>query len=479
MTKIRVRFAPSPTGYLHVGGARTALFNWLYARRMGGTFVLRIEDTDPERSTEEALEAIYDGMRWLGLDWDEGPQVDGDYGPYFQSKRGDLYKAAAGKLLENGKAYRCWCTPEELEARRAAQTAGEAVKPGGRCCEGLGASPRKGSYTLRLATPEAGVIAWEDQVRERITFHAETIDDFVLVRSDGSPMYNFAAVVDDAAMEISHCLRGDDHISNTPRQLLIYQALELEPPNFGHLPMILGPDGTRLSKRHGATSVTVYRDQGILPEALFNFLVLLGWSYDDSRELFTREELVSAFALDRLGRTPSIFNFEKLEWMNGVYMAQLPIDTKIEIARRYLDEQGLADSIKDEEWLRRLVEALGERFKKPEDISEYADYLFTETVEMEAEAIPRAESFPEGVALLADLAARYEELEVFGAEPIEGCLRGLAKEKGLKAGALIHPTRVALTGKTHGPSLFDVMLLLGRRKTVQRLRAFAEGQSGA
>lgn len=470
-----MRFAPSPTGYLHVGGARTALFNWLHARHVGGVFVLRIEDTDRERSTEESIGAIYEGMRWLGLDWDEGPEAGGDYGPYFQSQRREMHAAAAQQLLDHGKAYRCYCPPEELEARRAETVAGGG-KPAGehRCRDEMGGPPRDEPHVVRLAVPSSGEIAWDDIVRGTISFQAENIEDFVLTRSDGSPMYNFTCVVDDAAMRISDVLRGDDHISNTPRQILLYEALDLPKPRFGHVPMILGSDGTRLSKRHGATSVTAYRDQGILPEALFNFLGLLGWAYDDSREMFTRDELVEVFTLDKLGKTPSIFNHEKLDWMNGVYMADLPVEKKIEIARAYLEREGLTDRILDEDWLRRLVEALGERFKKPEDVSEYADYLFVDAIEPDAEGLERAGQFPEGVKLLPDLATGFEGLAAFDSDSVEQCLRSLAKERGEKAGTLIHPTRVALTGKKHGPSIFDVILLLGRERTVQRLRVFAQ-----
>jgi glutamyl-tRNA synthetase len=475
VSDVRVRFAPSPTGYLHVGGARTALFNWLHARHNGGAFILRIEDTDRERSTEESIRAILDGMSWLGMDWDEGPQVGGPYGPYLQSERRGLHAAASRRLLEKGKAYRCYCPPEELEAKRAAQLSGEDASPGAvhRCREEMGAPARGGPHVIRLAVGSEGEVAWDDLVRGRISFQRKNIEDFVLVRSDGSPVYNMTAVVDDAAMKITDVLRGDDHISNTPRQILLYEALGLPIPRFGHVPMILGPDGTRLSKRHGATSVIAYRDQGILAEALFNFLAFLGWAYDDKRELFTREELIEAFVLEKLGRTPSIFNIEKLEWMNGVYMAALPIDRKVEIARAYLERERLSDRILDEDWLRRLVVALGERFKKPEDVREYADFLFVDVVDVGEEALARAAEFPEGMALLGELAARLDGLAAYDHEHVEGCLRGLAKEKGQKAGALIHPSRVALTGKTHGPSIFDVMLLLGRERTVARLCGFA------
>ncbi|MBD3163223.1 MAG: glutamate--tRNA ligase [Candidatus Eisenbacteria bacterium] len=480
MSELRVRFAPSPTGMLHVGGARTALFNWLHARNRRGTFVLRIEDTDRARSTEESIQAIYEGMRWLGLDWDEGPDVGGPYGPYLQSERRPEQIEAAQRLLEAARAYRCYCTPEDLERRRAARLEGGESQVGydGTCRKEIGKPARDEPFAIRLLAPDEGEIVWEDLCRGEISFQAETLEDFVIVRSDGSPTYNFAAVVDDAAMKITDVLRGDDHISNTPRQILAYRALELPAPRFGHVPMILGPDGTRLSKRHGATSVTAYREQGILPDALFNFLALLGWAYDDSRELFTREELIEVFTLEKLGKTPSTFNQEKLEWMNGVYMAALPIEEKVAIARAHLESKDLLRHLPDEDAVRRLVEALGERFKMPHDVIDYADFLFTDRIVPDEEGRQRAAQFPEGIALLPELASRLESLERFEGEQAEEALRGLAKEKGRKAGDLIHPSRIALTGKKHGLSIFDVMLLLGRERTIRRLRAFASEAAG-
>src|SRR5437762_3978201 len=314
---VRVRFAPSPTGYLHVGGARTALYNYLFARANGGTFVLRIEDTDAARSTDESVTAILDSMRWLGLTWDEGPDIGGPHAPYFQSQRGELYRRHADRLIAAGHAYPCYCTLEELEARRAGMLErGEAPRYDGRC-RGLSAADRAAraaegrASAIRFALDPVGESAWDDLVRGRVAFQNEVLDDFVLLRSDGLPTYNFACVVDDQLMQISDVIRGDDHISNTPRQLLIYTAFGWTPPRFAHVPMILGEDGTRLSKRHGATSVAAYRDLGYLPEALDNFLALLGWSYDGKTELFTLDELVQKFRIERVGANPAVFNHEK------------------------------------------------------------------------------------------------------------------------------------------------------------------------
>ncbi|HET7904250.1 MAG TPA: glutamate--tRNA ligase, partial [Candidatus Eisenbacteria bacterium] len=326
---VRVRFAPSPTGYLHVGGARTALFNYLFARHHGGVFILRIEDTDRERSTQESVAAIFEGMKWLGLEWDEGPGKEGAHGPYFQSERLAGYAAAARRLLAEEKAYRCFCDPEELKRRReAALRRGEPPKYD-RTCLALppgeaDARAAKGEpHAIRFRMPDDGETTWRDAVRGDVTFQNATLDDLVIFRADQHPTYNFAAVVDDSAMEITHVIRGDDHISNTPRQILLYQAFGWETPVFAHVPMILGADGTRLSKRHGATSVEAFRDLGILPEALVNFLALRGWSYDGQREFFTLAELEKVFALERVGSNPAIFNLEKLEWLNGQHLSRL------------------------------------------------------------------------------------------------------------------------------------------------------------
>src|SRR5262245_24902497 len=332
---LRVRFAPSPTGHLHVGGARTALHNYLLARQSGGVFVLRIEDTDAERSTAESAEAIVDALRWLGLAWDEGPGAGGRYGPYFQSERRRIYDEHAARLLAAGALYRCFCTPAELDERRAAMVArGEAPRYDRRCA-GIdpGEAERRAAAgeanALRFHCPDEGESAWDDIVRGPVSFRNDLLDDFVVVRSDGLPTYNFACVVDDHAMAITQVIRGDDHISNTPRQLLLFGALGWDPPRFAHVPRILGPDGNRLSKRHGAASVQAFRDLGYLPGALVNFLALLGWSYDGKRELFSIEELVELFRLERVGSNPAVFNTEKLEWMNAQHLRNLPEDLRV------------------------------------------------------------------------------------------------------------------------------------------------------
>src|SRR6266516_7261516 len=367
----RVRFAPSPTGYLHIGGARTALFNWLYARRHGGVFVLRIEDTDVERSSDEMVEGILDGLRWLGLDWDEGPKIGGAYGPYFQSGRLDRYRTHAERLMASGHAYRCYCTPEELKSRRDASQQGSGWKYDRTCCrftEAQIAARKKDARpgAVRFKVPD-GVMRFDDLVHGPIEFDCANIEDFVILRSDGHPTYQLSVVSDDVEMAITHVVRGDDHISNTPKQILLYQAIGSDVPQFAHVPLILGPDRKRLSKRHGATSVMEYARQGVLPEAMGNFLALLGWSPGTNQELFTCEELVEAFTLEGISGGNAIFNPDKLDWFNQQHIMRLP---KNELARRVeplLREAGLwSDDLSGprRDWLYRLLELIRPRVKK-------------------------------------------------------------------------------------------------------------------
>ena len=478
---VRVRFAPSPTGYLHVGGARTALFNYLFARHHGGVFVLRIEDTDRERSTDESVAAIYDAMRWLGLHWDEGPDAAGKHGPYLQSARLPLYAEAAERLLSQGSAYRCYCEPEDLKRRRdEAMRRGEPPKYDRRCLalpagESEARATRGDPFALRFRMPD-GETSWEDGVRGTVSFQNAVLDDLVILRSDRHPTYNFAAVVDDHGMEITHVLRGDDHISNTPRQLRLYAALGFDPPHFAHIPMILGPDGTRLSKRHGATSVTAFRDEGFLPEAMVNFLALLGWAYDGERELFTMDELTRAFTLDRVSKNPAIFNYEKLEWMNGEYFRALPLPRRTELVLEHLratDEVPL-ERLQDREFVMRAVEAVGERMKRPRDFLTYSAYLFVDRVDPEPGPWGELQAKPKAAERLRKLAEVIHEVDPFEHDPLEQATRGLATQEGIKAGEVIMPARIALTGKKVTPGIFDVMLLLGRERTVRRLRDAAD-----
>jgi glutamyl-tRNA synthetase len=477
---VRVRFAPSPTGNLHVGGARTALYNYLLARRLGGAFVLRIEDTDAARSTDESVHAITDALGWLGLQWDEGPGREGRYGPYFQSQRRDRYHEHATALGAAGFVYPCFCTAPELEARREAAAArGEAPRYDRRClalpaAEVVRRLAAGEPHALRFRCPDHGETGWTDVVRGEVRFRNDLLDDFVLVRSDGLPTYNFACVVDDHDMAISHVIRGDDHISNTPRQLLLYTASGWKPPELAHVPMILGADGSRLSKRHGATSVQAFRELGYLPQGLVNFLALLGWSYDGQRELFSLGELVEAFRLERVGSNPAVFNLEKLEWINAQHLRALPEEERVRLVTEFLAARGVDLSGRDDEWVRVLVRAIGDRLHTLADAERYGSFLFAAELDLEpaawAEVLDRAEAGPR----LAQLAERIEATPAWSVEAIEPALRDLASELGVKAGELIHPARVALSGRKVSPGIFEVMWLLGRETTAARLREAAD-----
>uniref|UniRef100_A0A832MLU4 Glutamate--tRNA ligase n=1 Tax=Eiseniibacteriota bacterium TaxID=2212470 RepID=A0A832MLU4_UNCEI len=476
---VRVRFAPSPSGHLHVGGARTALFNYLFARSRAGVFVLRIEDTDAARSTDESVRGILDSLRWLGLTWDEGPGVGGPHAPYAQAQRRALYDAAARRLREIGAAYPCYCTADELAARREKLAArGEDSRYDGRCrALDDAARARLASEgrapALRFATPASGEVAWDDVVRGRVVFQAGVLDDFVLVRSDGLPTYNFACVVDDHDMEITHVVRGDDHISNTPRQILLYRAFGWAPPVFAHVPMILGADGSRLSKRHGATSVEAFRDLGILPGAMVNFLALLGWSYDGQREIFSLAELERVFTLERVGTNPAVFSLEKLEWMNGQHLRQLDAGHRQRLVEEFLAARGRDLSGRPPEWRALFVRALGERLRTLADAERYGAFALDETLDMDEAAWAGVRARPEAGPHLAALADALAALPSFDLERVEQATRGRAAELGMKAGELIGLARVALTGRTFSPGIFEVMALLGRERTVERLRAAA------
>jgi glutamyl-tRNA synthetase len=479
-SNVRVRFAPSPTGFLHVGGARTALYNYLHARVTGGVFVLRIEDTDTERSTEASTRAILDGLRWLGLAWDEGPGVGGEHGPYFQAERRPLYARAALELEQAGAAYPCFCTPDELEGRRAEQLArGESPRYDGRC-RALAPAERARRraagepWALRFATPPQLEVSWDDVVRGRIAFQSEVLDDFVLVRSDGWPTYNFACVVDDVHMRITHVIRGDDHISNTPRQLLLYQAFAATPPVFAHASMILGPDGKRLSKRHGATSVEAFDDLGIVPEGMVNFLALLGWALDGKTEVFTLAELERVFRLDRVGPNPAVFDTQKLEWINAQHLKRLDEDERTRRVCDWLERHGHDLSRLDAEWRHAFVRTLGDRLKTLADAADVGAFALADPPAMEPEAWAELLARPGSDARLSALAARLQSLPEWTLAALEAATRAVANESGVKAGEVITPARVALTGRKAAPGIFEVMALLGRERVGARLAAAAE-----
>jgi glutamyl-tRNA synthetase len=483
---VRVRFAPSPTGFLHVGGARTALFNYLFARSRGGTFVLRVEDTDVARSTEASVQAILDGLRWLGLAWDEGPGAGGAHGPYFQSGRGELYGAYAGRLRAAGHAYPCWCQGGgDRDARRDPPLErGEGPAYDGRCRR-LGEAERAARlatgepYALRFARPASGETAWDDVVRGRIAFPIDVLDDFVIVRTDGLPTYNFACVVDDHAMGITHVIRGDDHISNTPRQLLLYAALGVAPPVFAHASMILGPDGKRLSKRHGATSIEAFGEMGIVPEGMVNFLALLGWALDGQQELFSLAELERVFTIERIGANPAVFNLEKLEWVNAQQLKRLSEPERVRRVEAFLSARGTDLTHRPPEWRVAFVRALGDRLRTLADAETYGRFALHEDLEMEGAAWADLAAREGAGARLHALAERLRAEPEFSLAALEALTRALAKELGVKAGELIAAARVALTGRTISPGIFEVMWLLGRDLAAARLDAAAGRLRGA
>ena len=460
---VRVRFAPSPTGHLHIGGVRTALFNYLFARHHGGVFILRIEDTDRSRSTEESIQAILEGLQWLGLHWDEGP--------YRQTDRFPLYRAAVERLLAEGKAYYCYCTPEELEERRKQALAeGRTPRYDGRCRDRKEPVPGR-TPAVRFRAPQEGQTVVEDLVKGRVVFENAQLDDLILLRSDGTPTYNLCVVVDDAEMRITHVIRGDDHLNNTPRQIQLYQALGYAIPQFAHLPMILGPDRTRLSKRHGATSIEAYREEGYLPEALLNYLARLGWSYGD-QEVFTLEELIEKFSLDRVGKSAAVFNPEKLLWLNGYTQARM--DPR-ELARRlipYLEKEGLVapgQSV-DLDWLSQITLALRERTKTLREMARTAVYFFTEKVTVDPEARARFLT-PETVPVLERMLQEIRALEDFQRPTLEALFARVREDLGLKMGQVAQPLRVAFTGRTVSPGIYEVMEILGKERCIQRLEA--------
>ena len=468
---MRVRFAPSPTGYLHVGGARTAIFNWLYAKHHGGTFVLRIEDTDALRSRDELVRAILDGMTWLGMSPDEGP--------FFQSENRKQHIADARALLAGGKAYRCFCDATTLTAEReAAEKAGGGYVYPRRClsiprAESDARAAEGATFVVRLQVP-AGTTAWDDGVHGVTSFPNEVIEDLILLRSDGTPTYNLSVVSDDLAMRITHVIRGDDHISNTPKQILIYSGLGRTPPAFTHLPLILGTDKKRLSKRHGATSVLEYRDAGFLAEALFNFLAFCGWNPGDERQKMSRDELIAAFDFDGVGKSGAVFDPAKLEWLNGLYVADLPPESFAAAARRTLLSAGLweeAYALEHREWFFRVLALIQPRAKTFAAIPVEGRFFFQpgDELEYDPEGVRKHLASDAVVSALAALSRRWAAVSEWDERVLESELRLVAEENGLSGGKLIHPVRLAVTGRTASPGLFEVVGVLGRKRTLARI----------
>jgi len=462
MTQVRVRFAPSPTGFLHIGGVRTALFNWLYARQQNGIFILRIEDTDKSRSTDESIQAIIEGMKWVGLDWDEGP--------YRQTERMDLYRSHAMKLIDQGQAYWCVCTAEELEARRKeAEAKGLSPRYDGRC-RNLGIANLSGEAALRFKAPEEGQTVVDDLIKGKIVFENNVLDDLIILRSNGYPTYNFSVVVDDVLMHITHVVRGDDHLTNTPRQVPIFQALGFPVPQFGHLPMILGSDKARLSKRHGATSIMAYKDMGYLPDAMVNYLVRLGWSHGD-QEVFTRQELIEKFSWKNVQTSAAVFNPEKLLWLNAEYIKMSPPGQVAEALVPLLQQAGLKDEVAtvSDDWLAQLVVLVKERAKTLVEMVDWVRPYFGQAVVFDEDAAKKFLT-PAIAPVLQKLVSRFEAHSTFSKQTWEHSFKVLVEEEGMKMGQLAQPVRVALTGRTASPGLFEVMEVLGRDRTLFRLR---------
>jgi len=481
MSQVRVRFAPSPTGFLHIGGARTALFNWLYARNKNGVFVLRIEDTDQERSTQESEGVILRAMRWLGMDWDEGPQIGGEYGPYRQSERLDFYRKYANELLEEGKAYRCFCTQEELDQqRRLAKEKGESQGYDGKCRnlteDQIREYEKQGRKSvLRLRVKEDEDIVINDLCRGVINFSSNEFGDFVLVKSDGFPSYNFAVVVDDMLMKITHVIRGDDHITNTPRQVMLYEALEADVPEFAHIPMILGNDGSRLSKRHGATSVEEYREQGYMKDATVNYLSLLGWSPKNDQEIMELEDTIKRFSLENVSKSPAVFDNAKLNWMNAQYIRNCDMEALIKEVRPFIDKDKY--QIESDEWLASVLKIAREHMTLLSDINGQLTYFFDNTLDKKLnEDILKIFEKDTAFTVVDEYIERLKELSAdqFVYEPLRDNLKVIMNEHGIKGKDLFMPLRVALTYSTSGPGVYPMLQVLGKEHSIRRMQEFVE-----
>ncbi|MBI4743637.1 MAG: glutamate--tRNA ligase [Actinobacteria bacterium] len=476
---VRVRFAPSPTGYLHLGGARTALYNWLFAKANKGKFVLRIEDTDRTRSTDEAIGSIIKSLSRLGLNWDEGPDVDGDFGPYRQTERLNLYKEAAEKLLNEGKAYFCYCLPEELEKRRKeALKEGASPKYNGRCRnlaeEERGLLEKEGRKpVIRFKVVQDGSIRVNDIIRGEINFENKFLDDLIIVRTDGTPTYNFAAVIDDAMMKITHIIRGDDHLSNTPRQILIYEALGYPLPVFAHLPLIFGSDKTPLSKRHADVAIDEYFKKGYLPEVLINYLALLGWSYDEKTTIFSLNELIEKFSLGKVTKSPAIFDLAKLEWMNGYYIRQLDVDELTDMVLPFLEEAGFKIDIPRGN-LKKIIALIQERIKCLKEVVGLTDFFFKDLIEFDQGAVEKMFKKSEAMSILETAEKKLLSLSDFNVNEIELVLRKIPEELNLKPKQVFQTIRVAVAGKLISPPLFETIELLGQEKSAERIKRAKE-----
>ncbi|GBU23026.1 glutamyl-tRNA synthetase [Fibrobacteres bacterium R8-0-B4] len=472
--KVRVRFAPSPTGYLHVGGARSALFNFLFARRMGGDFLLRIEDTDRTRFVEDALTEIYDSLKWLGLNWDEGPVVGGGHGPYVQSERLDIYGRMADKLIDSGHAYRCFCTSERLAEVRAEQEKSGGATGYDKRCRNLSADDIDKSlkdgvpYVVRLKIPEGRTVAFNDLIRGRIEYKSEALDDLVLIKADKFPTYHMANVVDDHEMAITHVLRGDEWIASTPRHVLLYEAFGWEPPAFAHLPVILSPDGGKLSKRKGAASVMDYKRGGILPEALFNFLALLGWAPGNNREKMSVEEIIAAFSLEHVSPKAAVLDEKKLEWMNGQYLAERSSETLMDDVVSMWKEKGWVDGGINNEYAVKVIDLLKVRSRRVTDLADSASYFFIDPVDYEEKAAKKHFG-PDTVERLGLITKIISGIDDFTHTNIDAAYHAAAENQSIQLSALIHPTRLAVSGVSAGPGLFEMMEVISKNVVLRRI----------
>jgi nondiscriminating glutamyl-tRNA synthetase len=478
--EVRVRYAPSPTGHLHIGNARTALFNYLFARNQGGKFIIRIEDTDKKRNIAGGEESQLKYLKWLGMDWDEGVDVGGEYGPYRQSERNDLYQIYYNQLLENGHAYRCYCTEAEIEAEREEQTErGETPQYSGKCrhltaeerakLESEGREP-----SIRILVPEGRTFTFDDMVKGSVSFESEGMGDWVIIKKDGTPTYNFAVTIDDYLMKISHVLRGDDHISNTPKQLMVYEALGWEPPIFGHMTLIVNESRKKLSKRDESIIqfIEQYEELGYLPEALFNFITLLGWSPSGEEEIYSKDEFIKIFDANRLSKSPALFDTNKLTWMNNQYMKKIDVDTVLKLSLPHLVKAGvLSENLTDEEhqWAKSLVSLLQEKMSFGAEVVELSDMFFKEEAEYEEDAkeVLTGEAVPE---VLKAFSEELEKLENFKADEIKGAMKAVQKSTGQKGKNLFMPIRAAVSGQTHGPDLPQAIELLGKEKVQNRIK---------
>ncbi len=474
MNEIRVRFAPSPTGYLHVGGARTALFNYLFAKANKGKFILRIEDTDRTRFQEDSLNEIFESLKWLNLDWDEGIDKEGDFGPYIQSERLDLYKKYAKKLIDSGNAYYCFCTPERLEDVRKQREANKEKQSGyDRHCRNI--DPKEAEkrvqngekHVIRLKIPLDEEISFDDAIRGKITYHSSQLDDMVLMKSDGYPTYHLASIVDDHLMKISHVLRGDEWIASTPRHIVLYKALGWETPVFAHMPVILSPSGGKLSKRKGAASVLDYKKAGFLPDALVNFLALLGWNPGDDKEIMSRAELEKLFDIKRVSPKPAVFDEQKLEWMNSQYIMQKSADELFVHSKEFFDDEILNNF--DENYIKNVIELMKERVKRLNHFAEMTGYFFKEIENYNEKAVKKRFKKGEPLKVLEAVKQAFKDLDNFTADKIEELLHNVAEKLELSLGGINPVVRLAVTGEGGGPDLKEIISLIGKDKTIIRL----------